>query len=60
MSELEDKDRIKDKLIRDILGLEKELWIPMHQSQYDDFISKDLTYLTNYFNKLMVVKDNPV
>lgn len=60
MSESEDKDRIKDKLIRDILGLEKELWIPMHQAKYGDFLDKDLGYLTQYFNKLMVVKDNPV
>jgi hypothetical protein len=52
--------KYKLKLVEDILGLEEELWIPMHRIKEEELKHMTFEELTHYHNKLIIVKDNPV
>ncbi len=52
--------RVKDELIRNIIKLDEELWIPMHRTTVDELEVKSLMELTMYMNSLIHVRDNPV
>jgi len=53
-------DKVKEALINDILKLDKEIWIPMHQTSIEELETKSLRELTMYYNSLVHVRENPV
>lgn len=52
--------KYKEKLINDIIELEKELWIPMHRMGIKEVEAMSFNELALYYNKLVIVRDNPV
>jgi len=52
--------KYREKLISDIIELESELWIPMHQIDIKEVEAMNNNDLSLYYNKLVHVRDNPV
>ena len=52
--------KYKEKLQNDVVKLEEELWIPIHRMKQDEVERMTFDELYMYYNKLVVVRDNPV
>ena len=52
--------KYKEKLINDIIALETKLWIPIHRMKLKEGERLSFDELALYYNKLVVVRDNPV